>query len=119
MTDDTDQDTGDEPAEDTQDAAEAAGEGEAGEGAAAGDESDADEDDADDQNSGGDEDGGNGGGGNGGGGSEDERLAKLGEQIDQARTKARETIGEPEEKFYESGDAEAEQEDDQTIAPPG
>ena len=97
MTDDTDQDTGDEAAEDTQDAAADTGEGEAGEGPAGGDE----------------------GGGDEGGGSEDERLAKLGEHIDQARTRARETIGEPEETFYESGDAEAEQEDDQTIAPPG
>jgi hypothetical protein len=61
-----------------------------------------------------------GGDGDGGHGAPDEeRLDRLGDQIAQARSRARDTIGEPEEKFYESGDDESEHEDDQTIAPPG
>ena len=109
MTDDTDQDTGEEIADG---AADATDDAQPDEDAAGGDEEGSGADDED----GGGEDG---GGGGDEGRSQDERLDKLGEQIGQARTRARETIGEPEEKFYESGDAESESDDDQTIAPPG
>jgi hypothetical protein len=48
-----------------------------------------------------------------------ERLDELGDHIAQARSRAEETVGAPEEKYYDSGDDESEREDDQTITPPG
>ena len=50
---------------------------------------------------------------------EEERLQKLGEQIRHASQQAEEAIGEPGQKFYESGNDRSEAQDDQTIVPPG
>ena len=46
-------------------------------------------------------------------------LEELDEHIRAARAAAEETLGDHEHTFVESGDKQSEDEDDQTIAPPG
>jgi hypothetical protein len=46
-------------------------------------------------------------------------LEELDEHIRDARTAAEDAMGDSEHKFVESGEGRAEEEDDQTIAPPG
>jgi hypothetical protein len=46
-------------------------------------------------------------------------LEELDEHIREARAAAEEAIGDSEQKFVDSGQGEAEEQDDQTIAPPG
>jgi len=46
-------------------------------------------------------------------------LEELDEHIKEARAAAEDALGDAETTFVESGDAQSEQEDDQTIAPPG
>jgi len=46
-------------------------------------------------------------------------LSELDDHIRDARTAAEEALGDSEHTFVESGEGKSEQEDDQTIAPPG
>jgi hypothetical protein len=46
-------------------------------------------------------------------------LEELEEHIREARAAAEEALGDAEHTFVESGDAQSEAQDDQTIAPPG
>jgi hypothetical protein len=50
---------------------------------------------------------------------DEKRLEELGDHIAQARSQAEDVVGAPEEKYYDSGDEQAERQDDQTITPPG
>lgn len=46
-------------------------------------------------------------------------LEELDEHIHDARSAAEDALGDAEHTFVESGEGRAEEEDDQTIAPPG